>query len=370
MGKRSGRGTVAISPYKGRLRLRWSYEGERFTLGLGVPDSEVNRIAARIKATTIEGDIATGNFDRTLAKYRPTKQVAVASISITELIERFTSHKAKTVLKRTLSKFKALHTPMDEFFGSGKPASSITEDAADDFRIWLSKNLMPATVKERVVSLNACWNWGVKQGLVSFNPWAEQPARVKVPPTQKPKPFTQQEITTIVTAFRQSKYYRHYADFVEFRFGCGCRIEEAIGLRWKHLTEDCSAIWIGEAISRGKVRKPTKNNRARQFKLTSRMQQMLLARRPANYQPDDLVFPAPRGGILDDHTFSQRAWKKMLQQIGLEHRVFNSVRHTFISHALRKLEPMKVAELAGHNQQTLFKHYAAEIGSAVLPELL
>jgi integrase len=88
-----------------------------------------------------------------------------------------------------------------------------------------------------------------------------------------------------------------------------------------------------------------------------------------DYHSDGLVFPALRGGAIDDHAFSQRAWKKVLQLAGIEHRVFNSARHTFVSHALRKLEPMKVAELAGHNQQTLFKHYAAGIGSAALPEL-
>lgn len=349
--------------------MRWSHAGERYCLSLGLPDGLVNRSVATAKAAIIEGDLATGNFDLSLDKYRPQRLITATSLSITGLVERFTQHKSKTVYKRTLSKFKALYKPIDEFFGN-KPAASITEDEAEDFRLWLSKRLKPATVKERMVSLNACWKWGMKQGLVSSNPWADIPRRVKIPPTQKPKPFTQREIATIVAAFRQSKHYCHYADFVEFRFGCGCRIEEAIGLRWGHVSEDCSQVWIGEAVSRGKLRKTTKTNRARQFQLTPRLQQILLARRPTNYQPEDLVFPAPRGGTIDDHAFSQRAWKRILQQTGIEHRVFNSARHTFVSHALRKLEPMKVAELAGHNQETLFKHYAAEIGLAALPDIL
>jgi integrase len=57
-----------------------------------------------------------------------------------------------------------------------------------------------------------------------------------LPPTQKPKPFSQAEIAAILATLRANQHYAHYADFVEFRFGCGCRIEEAIGLKWKHLS--------------------------------------------------------------------------------------------------------------------------------------
>jgi integrase len=62
-----------------------------------------------------------------------------------------------------------------------------------------------------------------------------------------PKPFTEAEIKSIVEAFKANRYYRHYVNFVEFRFGSGCRTGEIVGLRWKHISDDCSTIWISEA---------------------------------------------------------------------------------------------------------------------------
>ncbi len=52
-----------------------------------------------------------------------------------------------------------------------------------------------------------------------------------------PKPFTSEEIKAIIQGFEQDRYYSHYAGFVEFLFGTGCRTGEAIGLCWKHLNK-------------------------------------------------------------------------------------------------------------------------------------
>ncbi|MFM7425770.1 MAG: tyrosine recombinase XerC [Elainella sp.] len=289
------------------------------------------------------------------------------------MLEKFTEAQSRRVAKETLSKFKALHGPVGEFFGS-KPAVLVDEELADRFRLYLAqeRKLQPATIKDRLTTISACWKWAQKQRLVTSNPWVEPLRLVTVPPTQKPRPFTQAEIAAILEAFRGNKYYAHYADFVEFRFGCGCRIQEAIGLRWQHLSDDCSTIWIGEAVSRSKKRKTTKTNRAREFKLSARLQQILLARRPADWQPDGIVFPAPEGGLLSDTNFSQRAWKKVLAELKIPYRKFNSARHTFASHALaRGVKPMAVAEIAGHDPEVLFKHYASEIdGGLQLPDIL
>jgi integrase len=47
------KGSVNIEVFKERLRLAWSWEGKRFWLYLGLPDSIVNRKAASIKARTM-----------------------------------------------------------------------------------------------------------------------------------------------------------------------------------------------------------------------------------------------------------------------------------------------------------------------------
>jgi integrase len=57
-------GCVTVQVIKARLRLVWSWQGRRFFLYIGLPETKPNCKAANIKAETIELDITSGNFDR------------------------------------------------------------------------------------------------------------------------------------------------------------------------------------------------------------------------------------------------------------------------------------------------------------------
>ncbi|MDX2272709.1 MAG: tyrosine-type recombinase/integrase [Cyanobacteriota bacterium] len=120
---------------------------------------------------------------------------------------------------------------------------------------------------------------------------------------------------------------------MEFLFGTGCRTGEAFGLRWKHLSHDCSSVWIGESISR-EVSKATKTNKSRDVKLTPKLQEMLMVRRGENLDPESLVFPTPTGLAIDDHNFSRRAWKSVLGNVKVPYRKLYNTRHTASSHCL------------------------------------
>ena len=61
---------VKVESFRGRLRLRWSCEGERFSLSIGLDDTQLGRTIAQGRVSQIETDIITGKFDRTLATYR------------------------------------------------------------------------------------------------------------------------------------------------------------------------------------------------------------------------------------------------------------------------------------------------------------
>jgi len=67
-------GCVTVQVIKARLRLVWSWQGRRFFLYIGLADTKPNRKAANTKAETIELDMTSGNFDRSLAKYKPQAQ--------------------------------------------------------------------------------------------------------------------------------------------------------------------------------------------------------------------------------------------------------------------------------------------------------
>lgn len=358
---------VQVGADKGWLRLRWTYQGKRYALTLGLPDSKVNKTVAQQKANQIELDIASGHFDLSLKRYKP-QHHKLAQITAVNLFRLFAEEKAKQVYQRSLEKYRATVNYLAEYFQD--KSAQISESSAGNFAEWLSDRHGQLVLKERIGLLKACWEWGQKKGLVVTNPWVELAQRIKVPPKQMPKPFTREEIGAIIQAFRSDRYYYPYADYVEFLFGTGCRTSEAIGLKWKHLSDNYSTVWIGESLSRG-VRKSTKTNRARTIALTPRLKAMLLVRRLTNPDPEGLVFTSPTGKAIDDQNFRNRAWKTVLTRLEIDYRKPYTTRHTLISHALDLgMNPVMVAQLTGHDVQTLYENYAGNVNSRpMLPEL-
>lgn len=364
------RSLVKVESDKGRLRLRFTYGGTRHYIAVGLPDSRVNRIVAQQKATQIELDIASGNFDETLKKYKPPKAAAKKreATTVTGLFEKFTAvqTKAKDLQVGSLCRYGATQRHLDAFF-STKPADTVDEGSAAAFAEYLRKRVVERTAKDYLTLVKSCWNWA--EQTLGQNPWASVLERVKPAPKQKVKPFTLAEVQAILAAFRTDRYYQHYADFVTFLFGTGCRFGEAVALKWKHIADDYSTVWIGESVSRG-VRKTTKTGKDRTITLTPTVAEMLSARKPTNVDPEASVFPSPKGKLLNDHTFRRRAWTKILTRLEITYRKPYSTRHTAISHALANgANPLAVAEQTGHDPQILFKHYASVIQkSAVMVE--
>jgi integrase len=358
------KGSVNIEVFKDRLRLAWSWQGKRFWLYIGLPDTSANRKAAEIKARTIELDMTSGNFDPSLVKYKPQKQ---ESISVTELFDRFTEHKKRTISIGTLAKYVGLQKHVETFFRN-KNAIAVTDTVAESFRDYLTQKLEPVTVRERIVMVNACWEWGQKKKLVTENPWAD--IKVSVPPKQRPQPFTIAEISSIVHKFRSDQNLANYADYVEFKFGVGLRTGEAAALLWRHCSSECDRIWIGESLSNGD-RKSTKTGKARTVPLTPRLQQLLLSRQTNDSLPDDLIFTSSEGRAIDSKNFCNRYWKPTLAELGINYRRPYTTRHTLISHGLEAgMNPVAIAALTGHDVRTLYENYAGLVNPPQLPDLL
>ena len=163
--KRSPKGTVAVEAFQGRLQLRWRYENKRYALSMGFPDSKVNRTVAQQKASQIELDIVSGNFDSTLKKYRPRPRIQASQNNAVNLFKQFTDYKAKTVSKKTLEKYKATIGYLQRFF-KDQPSPIFSSAEAEHFSQWLfEQELSPLQCKRRLEELQACWAWALKQDL-------------------------------------------------------------------------------------------------------------------------------------------------------------------------------------------------------------
>lgn len=365
---RAKKGSVAIGSDRGMLRLLWRHQGKRYVMALGVPDTPVNRSVAQIKASQIQLDIASENFDPSLKRYKALATVEGKSINCDELFRQFIEYKQQFLDPRSLDKYHACLKQIQGFIGD-RPAEEIDTSLTFAFSDWLKAQLSMGTVKERLNLLKAAFDYGVEQEWVRENPWVEVVETFKVPPKKAPEPFTTLEITRIINGFENHPIYFYLAPYVKFLFYSGCRTAEAIGLRWGSISENCSTIWIGESLTKG-VRKSTKTNKARTIHTSERLKKVLLSIRPDNPSPDSLVFVTPRGSSIQENNFRNRAWEPILTELGIKYRKPYNTRHTFVSHALEKgLTPATVASMTGHDIQTLYENYAGCIQSSPkLPE--
>jgi hypothetical protein len=124
----------------------WSWQGKRFFLISACRTTKPNRKAANIKAQTIEldmFDMTSGNFDQSLAKYKP--QAQSEAISVVEMFDRFTQQKQRTISIGPLAKYLSLQKHVLAFF-KGKTSVSVSESIAEKFRAYLAQKLEPGSV--------------------------------------------------------------------------------------------------------------------------------------------------------------------------------------------------------------------------------
>ncbi|MDG2990740.1 site-specific integrase [Candidatus Synechococcus calcipolaris G9] len=285
-------------------------------------------------------------------------------IGCSDLFERFTRHiaKDKGLSPGSIHRYKGCLSHVRRSLDVD--ADLVDQRRAGNFASILRETVSDRTAKEYLWLLESCWNWAKdKYRLADSNPWQGLAAKIRPHSTQKVKPFTEGEVIEILEAFKSDRHYRHYYPMVCFLFGSGCRFGEAAALQWKHLSQGFSTAWIGETISRGHHRRTTKTGKAREVVLSPGLAGLLAQvydrRSP---KPDDLVFPAPHGGSMSDQLFRKRAWKTILDRLGIDYRKPYSTRHTAVSHALANgANPLMVATQAGHNPAILYKSYASVI---------
>ncbi len=366
--KKASKGTVTVEEFRGRLRLRWRYLTKQYTLAIGLPNSPINQKAAQQKANRIELDLASDNFDPTLKKYKPKLDTQNTQISVVALFQQFMEHKSKIVSPKTIKQeYNATLGYLERFF-EGRAASRVGVAEAQKFTQWFKDQKLQAdTIRIRQILIKGAWVWAIKAGHLKENPWTD--IHIKSSVKQPPKPFTKDEIEAIILAFRKHPYHSPYADYVAFLFGTGCRTSECIGLQWKHISADCTTIWIGETLTAG-VRQGTKTGKTRTLTLPPRLQQLLQNRRPLPVNLDQLVFLSPQGKPISAHNFRSRPWKSILQSLKIDYRKPYTTRATLISHALELgMNPVMVAQLTGHDVQTLYQNYAGSVNSRPrLPE--
>ncbi|BAY11040.1 tyrosine-type recombinase/integrase [Calothrix sp. NIES-2098] len=343
---RSRKGEVSIYDRQGHITLIWRYGGKRYWLALGLPTNKLNLGLAEVIKRQIESDFVTNNFDPTLVKYRPAHQNKPDGTSfIAAFLAREMNPDTKELYGVVVKKFNKY---------GGK--EDITPPEASKFIQWLRPQVATSTLKAYVIRLSAIWRWAAEEELTTAkNPWKRHIKTIKIDPPQ-PKPFTQEEVNKILTGIQGN----HYAPFIEFLLRVGCRLGEAIALKWGNVDSDCGGVWI----------LATKTHQSRKVTLTYYMKQLMLAHRPPNPDPNSLVFPAPMGGSIVANNFRALVWKTLLKSVGVPYRKPHNLRVTMVSHYLNEgADPLKLSRVTGHSPAVMYRHYLGAVGEVALPDL-
>ena len=382
---------IQVRNNNGRCLIRFNFGGRSHSLTLGSYIDKVDRARAEALASQIYADCLSGRFDPTLSSYKPMSFTVARRLAdkATKTVKEIERGVQQWDLFGTWQQFTEVQNPHERLHNAhykpitimlakyGKP---ITLTEVPKFLQWMNSRLSSKTVSDRLSYLRKCCKWAISQGIVTTNPFEgvrAQRARAK----PKPKPFSKEEIGQIITGFETSPYYSYYTDYVKFLFATGVRTSEAIGLRWKHINFGREEIEIYEVMARGddgstsnRVRKGTKTENLRAIPCKGKLKDMLQTRKAStiNPKPDDLVFPSPRGTTIDDHNFRDRAWTKVLAEVGIEYRHPYIMRHSLISHMVEDGIPLTgIAYIAGHRDTTMIqKTYGHMINRPNLPDLL
>ena len=130
----------------------------------------------------------------------------------------------------------------------------------------------------------------------------------------------------------------------------GLRPSEWIALERRDVQRADSVVTISRTFARGVLKGYGKTSRSRRrVPLSTRAPDALDAIVPR--LDSQLLFPGPRGNLIDLHNFRAREWKPALDAAGLPQRRIYDLRHTAISHWLAAgLGSFEVCAVHGHQR--------------------
>ncbi len=241
------------------------------------------------------------------------------------------------------------------------PSDDLTVDAAKKISQHLLRTSTRDSARRTLQQLGAACKWAVERGELGSNPFEH----LQLKKDQKRTvidPFSEKEKNLIIAEFKRNPHHQHYANYVEFLFLTGCRISEAIGLRWGDIQTDSIKLW--SPVVEGSRMESLKTGDLRFFPINSQLQS--LTTRIGRGGDEDSVFLSEDGAIINAGNFLRRHWKPALVGLNIRYRKAQNTRHTFATLCLIKgISPALVAQWIGDSIATLMKYYAGFIPANV-----
>lgn len=367
------RGIASLDSFRGRLRIqlpRQLFGGKQKYLSLDLADTPTNRMIAQAKLEKIQRDIDWDDFDSTLERYRSQAKKEshlkivpdpVSQMNLKQLWEAYLNYLKPTRKESTFFYFQQGITPKIEKCPFQSPNQAV------EIRNWLLEQTTESMTKRVLIQLNAACKWGLKykkiEGLASPFEGMAQEFKHRYEKEAKPNAFNPQEKERIIKAFKSHKInginYQHYSSFVEFLFLTGCRPNEAIGLEWSDIDPDFKCINFNGGVYCANGRflsskgKGSKNNLSRKFPCNEDLREFL----KSLDQTHKLLFPSPKGNLINYSNFGRRAWKIIVDEIKPGTTPY-SCRDTFITEQIAKgVNTAIIAKWVDNSVSMIEKHY-------------
>jgi len=370
---RKTKGSVIVAKDRNRLKLRFTYQGKRYSLATGMPDTPYNRKLSELKGAEIEQDIFYGRFDPTLAKYTPAAALSVAAppkpasitpiqkhqLQLDQIWAKYSEFKKPQISPSTYAKDFVKH----KNHIAKLPTQSLLH--ANEIRDYLLKELSLNAAKRCLTQIKAACSWALGEGLITHNPFATMTIRTPyhAKETADVRPFSKEERDLIIATFAKDRYYKYYTNYVRFLFFTGCRPSEAVALRWKHITPTAIRFENSVVISEDglTLKEGLKTQKKREFPLTPEIKEILEdVRAEAGADPAALIFVSPKGKYIDHHNFSTRPWKKILEKANIPYRKSYQTRHTFISQCVEaNINTTAIGRWTGTSAKMIDNNYGA-----------
>jgi integrase len=268
-----------------------------------------------------------------------------AEVTLSHLVEEYLAqHEAAP---RTIAKLRWLLGKATRAFGDCR----VVELRSDEIGAWRA-TLPPGHRFEATQALRQVLNRAVAWRILDSNPariGVENPRR----PHQEKRPFESwAEIDALAEHLGTV-----YGPMVVFAAATGLRPGEWIALEHRDLDRGARVVYVRRAFAHGRLQRPKTRRSTRAVPLQA-IALEALDQLPARADTRPL-FPAPRGGYLDLHNFSRRAWRAAQLAAGIEplRRPYD-LRHTFATFALRAgISTFDLSRFMGASLTMIDRHY-------------
>jgi integrase len=160
-------------------------------------------------------------------------------------------------------------------------------------------------------------------------------------------PVAQRTLTNAELAARSASDAQDAALILAAAYA-GLRLGELRALRWRDVDFALRIVHVRRSFSLA-IEDVPKSGRARAVPMADQVARALdaLSRRDAFTGTDELVFPNPAGGFLEDSALRRRYYAA-LQAAGITHLRFHDLRHTFGTLAVQEFALSDVKAYMGH----------------------